>query len=338
MTKIRKKIMKHFENFKAHRNCKRIQEPGVRSQHKLIFFFIPYFLLSLLLLPLALSAENLLVITSIFPLKEFAQAVGGERVNVTLLLPPGAEPHTWEPKPSDVVGLSKADIFIYIGAQMEPWVNGVLKAVDNPKVQVIEASQGLLLLGTEQAKNHPPKEVARGGFDPHIWLNFEYDQKIVDTIVKVLSKKDPDGSEYYQRNGGAYKQRLRELDLNYKNGLSNCGSREFVLGGHAAFAYLAQKYGLKQVALYGISPNSEPTPQKMAEVIEMAKKYRVQAIYFEELVSDKLAKAIAKEVRAKTLVLNDGANLTRTEIKSKVTFISIMEKNLENLKYGLNCQ
>jgi len=306
---------------------------------------IPFFvlLLTVLFFSLPLRAENVSVITTIFPLKEFAQAVGGDRVKVTQLLPPGAEAHTWEPKPSDIVKLSRADVFIYIGAEMEPWVHEILKTLENPKLVIIEASQGLSLLGADHAEalgeeHHHKHDSNHKGFDPHIWLNFDYDQKIVDKITEALSKKDPEGILRYQRNAEAYKAKLRDLDLRYRKDLGKCNSKEIILGSHAAFGYLVKQYGLTQIPLYGLSPNAEPTPKKMAEVITLAKKYRAKAIYYEELVSDKLAKAIAQEVGAKILVLNPGANLTKKQIETKVTFLTLMEQNLEHLKYGLTCK
>jgi len=304
---------------------------------------ISWLQLLILIFPFTLRAENVSVITSIFPLKEFAQAVGGERVKVTQLLPPGAEAHTWEPKPSDVVKLSRADVFIYIGAEMEPWVHEILKTLENPKLVIIEASQGLSLLGADHAEalgeeHHHNHDSNHKGFDPHIWLNFDYDQKIVDKITETLSKKDPEGILRYQRNAEAYKAKLRDLDLRYRKDLGKCNSKEIILGSHAAFGYLVKQYGLTQIPLYGISPNAEPTPKKMAEVITLAKKYRARAIYYEELVSDNLAKTIAQEVGAKILVLNPGANLTKKQIETKVSFVSLMEQNLENLKYGLTCK
>jgi zinc transport system substrate-binding protein len=302
-----------------------------------------YFLLFLFIFLPEACAEQCSVMTTIFPLTEFAQAVGGDRVKVTQLLPPGAEAHTWEPKPSDIVKLSRADVFICIGAEMEPWVSGILKTIENQKLIIIEASQGLSLLRADQAdaggeKHHHSNESTHGRFDPHFWLNFDYDQKIVDKIAGVLSKRSPAGSGYYRKNAEAYKAKLRDLDLRYRKELGGCNSKEIILGSHAAFAYLARQYGLTQIPLYGISPNADPTPKKMAEVIACAKKYRARAIYYEELVSDKLAKTIAQEVGAKILVLNPGANLTKKQIETKVTFLALMEQNLENLKYGLACK
>ena len=303
---------------------------------------IVFLLLIFSFFPAMLRAEGLSVVTTLFPLKEFAQSVGGERVKVRLLLPPGAEPHTWEPKPSDIVRLSHADVFIYIGAEMEPRAHSIVKSSDNATLQIIEVSRGIPLIRVDEAHHHAAhgdkEELTHGAVDPHIWLDFEYSQAIVDKIEHALGKKDPEWAEYYRKNADDYKEKLKNLDLKYKEVLSNCECREFILGSHAAFAYMARRYGLKQISLYRVSPNSEPTPKKMVEVIRMAKKHRVKAIYFEELLSDKLARTIAREVGAETLVLNPGANLTKAEIESEITFLSLMEKNLENLKYGLNCE
>ena len=234
-----------------------------------------YFLLFLFIFFPEAFAEQYSVITTIFPLTEFAQAVGGDRVKVTQLLPPGAEAHTWEPKPSDIVKLSRADVFICIGAEMEPWVSGILKTIENQKLIIIEASQGLSLLRADQAdaggeKHHHSNESTHGRFDPHFWLNFDYDQKIVDKIAGVLSKRSPAGSGYYRKNAEAYKAKLRDLDLRYRKDLGKCNSKEIILGSHAAFGYLVKQYGLTQIPLYGISPNAEPTPKKMNITVKPA--------------------------------------------------------------------
>jgi zinc transport system substrate-binding protein len=210
-------------------------------------------------------------------------------------------------------------------------------------LDIIEASEGLPLIAGEgdhhdQAGGHGEGKAVHEGRDPHIWLDFEYDERIVDKIVAALTRRDPASADHYRRNGERYQKRLKELDLAYRRKLMHCESKTIVLGSHAAFAYMAQRYGLTQIPLYGVSPDSEPTPKKMAEVIKVAKQYRVRAIYYEELVSDKLAKAIAHEVGATLLILNAGHNLTKAQIESGVTFLSLMDKNLENLAYGLGCQ
>jgi len=307
---------------------------------KIFPFFLVIFLI--LLLP-GFQAQNLdasrkiRIVTSVFPLLEFAEAVSGERGEVSLLLPPGAEIHTWQPRPSDIIRLSSADLFIYIGADLEPWLHDLLKSVKNPKLRVLEASRGIPLID-EEGIAHNGHEHEHGAHDPHVWLDFKNDQMIVDRIEAVLSEMDPEGSSIFEKNAYAYKEKLQVLDQKFKDGLKECVHRTVILGGHAAFGYFARSYNLRQISLYGLSPDSRPTPKKLIEVVELAKKYKIKVIFFEIHVSDELAKVLAEEVGARILVLNSGANLTKEQLKSGKTFFDIMEENLENLKDGLICK
>ena len=288
------------------------------------------------------SSSKIKLVTSVFPLMEFARAVCGERGEVSLLVPPGAEIHTWQPRPSDIVKLSSADLFIFIGSNMEPWLQDILDGVENPNLRTLESSREISLIkrdstggGHQDEAEHPHEHET---MDPHIWLDFQVDQVIVDRIAAVLSEMDPGGASVFEKNASVYKENLRNLDRKYKESLAECTHRVFILGGHAAFGYLARRYGLRQISLYGVSPDSKPTPKKLIEVVELTKTYGIKVIFFEASVSDKLARVLARETGARTLVLNPGANLTREEMKLGKTFFDIMEENLENLKDGLGCR
>ncbi len=295
------------------------------------------------------ASKRIRIVTSVFPLYEFAEAVSGERGEVNLLLPPGAEIHTWQPRPSDIIRLSSADLFIYIGADLEPWVHDLLKSVKNPNLTVLEASQGIPLIDEEGIVHYNPEHETEGilssghnheheARDPHIWLDFRNDQMIVDKIETILSEMDPEGASIFKKNAIFYKGKLQGLDQKFKDGLKDCDHRTIIIGGHAAFGYLARSYNLRQLSVYGLSPDSKPTPKKLIEVMELAKKYGIKTIFFEVYVSDELARVLAGEVGARTLVLNPGANLTKGQLKSGKTFFDIMEENLENLKNGLICK
>jgi zinc transport system substrate-binding protein len=290
------------------------------------------------------SARKIRIVASVFPLMEFAQAVCGERGEVHLLVPPGAEIHTWQPRPSDIVRLSSADLFIFIGSSMEPWLQDILESVQNPDLRTLEASQGIPLIerdsaGSEHEVEHEDEHAHDAeGVDPHIWLDFQNDQIIIDKIAVALSGLDPEGTSIFRKNAAVYKQRLRALDEKFRGSLQECTHKVFILGGHAAFGYMARRYGLRQISLYGLSPDSSPTPKRLVEIVELAKKHKIKVIFFEASVSDELARVLAKEVGARTLVLNPGANLTKEELKLGKTFFDIMEENLENLKDGLVCR
>lgn len=294
--------------------------------NKKIIFLISFFYFMLFgHVNFSYGQNKIKVITSLFPLQEFAQEVGGEQVEAFLLLPPGVEPHTWEPKPSDVMKIAQADIFIYIGQSMEPWVDKVVKAARGKKLHLLETSRHLFLSEADQK------------IDPHIWLDFALDLKIIDLIAETLSKIDPQAANYFQSNADLYKEKLKKLDKKYRDSLDTCRQRSLILGGHAAFGYLAKRYGLQQIALSGINPNAEPTPKRMAEVIDITKREKTKFIFAEEMVNPRLAKALAKEAGVQILILNPGANLTKKQRAAKMTFLKIMERNLENLKKGLAC-
>lgn len=289
---------------------------------------------------------KLKITVSVFPLKEFAQAVCGERGEVKLLLPPGAEIHTWRPRPSDIITIAKSDVFIHIGTELEPWLQDVLKGINSPNLHVLRASDSVLPservehqteVAHQEHQNEQDHKHTHGSLDPHIWLDFAIDQRIIDNIIALFSQIDPAYQQLFELNGTAYKKKLGECDLKYRNELAQCKKRTFVLGGHAAFGYLARRYNLNQISLYGINPDSRPTPRQLVQVVELAKEHQIEVIYFEFYVSGDLAKVIAKEVGADTVVLNPAANLTVEQTKANVSFLEIMDKNLTRLKKGLSC-
>lgn len=282
------------------------------------------------------SKPKIKIVTSVFPLMEFARAVAAERGDVSILLPPGAEVHTWQPRPSDILKLGAADLFVYIGEDLEPWAQSILKSLKNPSLRILEVSREMTMLIEDEALQGDKHK--KTGVDPHVWLDFGFDEIIVDKISEKLSETDPDSAEYFQFNASRCKEKLRALDHTFKEELAKCSQKNFVVGGHAAFGYLARRYNLHQQAVFGLSPDSRPKPKQLAETVRLAAKYKVKVIYFEKSIGDKLAKVIAKEIGAKTLILNPGANLSRAEIKAGVTFFDIMKANLENLKVGLSCK
>jgi len=276
--------------------------------------------------------------TSIYPLKEFAASVAGERGEVRLLLPPGAGVHTWQPRPGDLIRLAECDLFIYIGADLEPWVPDIMRGLAGRKIEMLEAARGLDLIREPEDSGHSHGSEKDGAYDPHIWLDLELAGCIVDLIRDKLSAIDPEGASMYRRNAETYRERLKVLDLKLKTELGTCPRKTFIVAGHAAFGYLARRYGLEQVALYGLSPDSQPTPGRLIDIVGLAREKGIKVIFFETAASPDVAKALSRELGATTLVLNPGHNLTRAEITRGVGFLDIMEENLRNLKDGLGCR
>ncbi|MDK2888646.1 MAG: zinc transport system substrate-binding protein [Thermoanaerobacter sp.] len=273
------------------------------------------------------AGEKIAVVTTIYPLYDFARQVGGERVEVTRLLPAGAEPHTWEPTPKDMAALARARVFIYNGAGMEPWVQRQLGMLEEKGVRVVEASRGLDLIAG-------PGDHGEAGVDPHVWLDPVLAQEIVKKIRDAYIAVDPEHAAYYSSRADEYLAALRELDREYRAAAQDFRRREIVTS-HAAFAYLARRYGLQQVALMGLSPESEPDPVRMREIVAFCREHDVKYVFFEALVSPKVSRTLAREVGAETLVLNPLGNITPEEEKRGENYLSIMRENLARLKVAL---
>jgi len=292
------------------------------------------------------QGPTLQVVASLFPLYDFARAVGGQKARVSLLLPPGVEPHSFEPTPGDILKIDEADIFVYTGSFMEPWAAAIIKGADRERLDVVDSSEGIRM--RQEQKGAPSEDEASSGqkagagrkepMDPHIWLDLGNAQRMVDNILAGFVRKDPANKGFYEHNAALYKARLRQLDEQFKEGLAQCETRLFVHGGHYAFNYLARRYGLTYVSAYGFSPDAEPSPRHLADMVQLIRRYKSTYVFYEELIQPKVAETIARETGAKLLALNGAHNVTADEMKRGVTFIGLMEEDLKNLRAGLQCR
>ena len=270
------------------------------------------------------------VLTTIYPLYDFAVNVGGDKAEVAFLTPAGTEPHEWEPSPKDLEDLQKAGLFIYCGTGIDSWCDRALKTAGAPGTTVVDAGQGIDLISGDGT--------GRGaGTDPHIWVDPVNAMKMVDNITAGFVRADPANKEYYEANAEAYQKKLEALHEDYRKGLSKVKHREFITS-HAAFGYLARRYGLVQVPVRGLSPEVEPTPARMADVIRLVKEKNIHYIFFESMVSPKTSEIIAAEAGAQTLVLNPVENLTPDEIKAGKDYLAVMRENLHNLQKALEVE
>ncbi|HAM50788.1 MAG TPA: zinc-binding protein [Nitrospiraceae bacterium] len=280
------------------------------------------------------EVKKLKVMTTLFPLYDMAKNIGADKAEVSLLLPPGVEPHSFEPKPGDIVKINEADVFVYTGKFMEPWAEDVIKGIVNKNLIVVDTSSGTKMI---PAVFHDADEPL-GSFDPHIWLDFDNAKIMVRNIVQAFKLKDSANKEFYEKKANDYINKLTELDSLYRTTLATCRDREIIYGGHYAFGYLAKRYGLRYLAAQGVAPDAEPTANDLVKLIEQIKKYKIKYIFYEELTSPKIAEAIAGETNAKMLLLNAAHNLSRDQINQGVSFFDILEKDLDNLRVGLACK
>lgn len=300
----------------------------------------PRAILAFLLALAALGAGELeakvRIMSTVFPLREFAAAVAGGRGQADLLLPPGSGVHTWQPRPGDIRRLAECDLLVFMGANLEPWLPEVLKAVPGGRIRTLEATAGLTLL--EASDNDGQGESGHGLLDPHAWLDFQIDTRIVRKIADELSLIDPAGRPEFMENADKLAARLGQLDGKFRNGLAGCRGRDIVLAGHGAFGYLARRYGLVQTALYGLSPDAQPRPADLMRAVDFCRQRGIRTIFFENSVSPDLSRTLAREIGGRILVLHAGHNLTREQQDRGVDFFELMEENLKNLRDGLGCR
>ncbi|SCG63736.1 metal ABC transporter substrate-binding protein [Micromonospora halophytica] len=277
------------------------------------------------------------VVAAFYPLQFLAERIGGDALRVTNLAKPGAEPHDLELSPGQVRQVAEAELVVYLKG-FQPAVDS---AVDqNAGDRTFDVATVQPLLTTAQAgHDHEGEgeaghaEEKAGAPDPHLWLDPTRLATVGDKLAARLGKVDPDRAADYTARATALRAELEKLDAEFTAGLKTCQRREIVVS-HTAFGYLTERYRLEQVGISGLSPESEPSPQRLAEVAEEAREHKATTIFFETLVSPRVAETIAAEVGAKTAVLDPLEGLSSD---NGGDYLSVMRTNLQSLRTALSC-
>ena len=280
------------------------------------------------------STGHIRIVASFYPLTYLTQRIGGDLVQVTTITPAGTEPHDYEPTPQDIIAIYKAKLFIYNGSGLDAWANHIFSDVQASGVHVLCATSVTELLTA--SGQDASTQTLNQGTDPHTWLDPVRAQQEAEAIRDSLINVDPQNQVVYEQNASRLIADLQSLDSEYSSGLAQCTSHEIVTS-HDAFAYLSQRYGLSSTYISGLSPDAEPSPKRLAEVVQQAKAEHIQYIFFETLVNSKLAETLAQEVGATTLVFNPLEGLTSAQVTAGEDYLSIMRENLQTLRTALHC-
>ena len=264
-----------------------------------------------------------LAVVTVYPLGELARHVAGDRAEVVTLVPPGVEPHDWEPSPRDVSLVQRATVLVHTGTVLDAWVARLLASLPG-RVRVIDTSAGLRLL---------PQGA---GADPHTWLDPTLARAQARTIAAGLAEADPAGRAGYEERAAALGSRLDALDAAFAAGLATCARRDLVTT-HGAFGYLARRYRLTQVSIMGRTPEAEPSPADLAAIVQTGRRLRVTHVFVEPLVSPRLAQTLAHEIGAATLPLDPIEGVSRERTAAGTGYLELMEANLASLRAGLGC-
>jgi zinc transport system substrate-binding protein len=261
-------------------------------------------------------ANRTKVVTSFYPLYDFASHVAGDRAEVSSLISPGIEPHDWEPTLGDVNRARSADMLVINGAGFESWADGI---------------------GAKRIVNTSEDIELADGADPHVWLDPVLAREQVESIRAALALVDSENAAYYNENAAAYAAELDSLDSFIRSELASCEKSDFI-AFHDAFSRFAQRYGLNQHTIHGISPEGEVLPQRLQQVVELAGELGINTVYSEDLVDSRLAQVIADEIPGgRVLTLSPIEGIDREELAAGVGYIEKMKENVASLKEGLKC-
>ena len=264
----------------------------------------------------AADSTEISVMTSFYPLYEFTKQVGQDKVRVSLLVPPGIEPHDWEPTINELQKMYEANLIVINGIGFESWVDDI--DTINSGIVIVDTSAGISLINNDYSS-----------VDPHIWLNPVMAKTQVTNIVNALVKIDPTNEKFYRDNAKSYQAKLDSLDTKIKNELSAC-KKDFITF-HNAFSYFSIQYDLNQhTIIKSNDSHSEPTLRTLEQIINLAKKFNIDVIFAEEALDTRTSQVIANEIGAKVLVLSP------IEVGDENSnYLSKMKNNLSNLKEAL---
>ena len=344
-----------------------------------------------------LDSSKPLIVTTLFPQYDFARQLVKEKAEVVLLLSPGVESHDFEPTPSDIILINKADLFIYTGDEMEPWVAKILDSIDNEELTILDVSEGVETICEEENREHnhvheenqatedehieddetheeehiedenaesehdedghvddEHNEDAHDGniilesdehaghdhshgADPHIWTSPVNAIKMVENIEKTLVEIDSENASFYEANSHEYIHSLEELDNQFRQIVKESTSKTIYFGGRFAMSYFAHEYGLNYVAAFdSCQAESEPSARLIVKIIDLMKAENVSYIFHEEMTDPKAARIIAEEIEGEALLLHSCHNVSKAEMAAGATYLSLMEKNVENLRKALS--
>ncbi len=300
------------------------------------------------------------IYTSTFATAAIAREIGGNQVNVKMIVPPGADPHSYEPTSKQLTEIAKGDLFLLTGTTLEPYSKKIQESLKGTDVRFVETSKDVTLLESDATLHaheeeghteeehaheeaghddhatdehaHEEEEHDHGKYDPHVWLDPVNAKAMARSITVALSKEVPKDKATFEKNLKAFDQQADALDKEFKQAVAD-GSKKELLVTHAAYGYLAERYGFTQLPIAGISPSDEPSQKQLAALVKEARIHDLKYVAFEETVSPKVARVIQKEIGAKSVTIHNLESVTKSQQNS--SYFKLMEENVQTLEQAL---
>lgn len=301
------------------------------------------------------------VITTIFPQYDFSREIGGDKLNISMLLPPGSESHSFEPSPQDIINIGKCDVFIYVGGESESWVDTILESMDTSHMTIlslmdmVDTVEEEIVEGMEhkhdedhayeedhshteeEEHTHKEDEPEEAEYDEHIWTSPVNAMNIAEQISKSFAECDPENADFYKERTESYIKELEDLDAQFRDIVDGASRKTLVFGDRFPFRYFADEYGLTYYAAFpGCSTETEPSAQTVAFLIDMIKEEDISAVFHIEFSNERMADTISESTGVKKLLLHSCHNVSRDDINDGVNYLELMRQNAINLKEALH--
>ncbi|RFU66299.1 metal ABC transporter solute-binding protein, Zn/Mn family [Peribacillus glennii] len=317
------------------------------------------------------NKEVIKVYTTVYPLQDFTEKIGGKYVETETVYPPGTDEHSFEPTQKDIIKMADSDLFFYIGHNLEGFVTKAKPILEQEDVKVTAIGEKIQLEngdghseepgdehteehGTEHSEEHASEHDGEhagdqhdgeheeegdghdhGDVDPHIWLDPVYAQEMAELIKDALVSEMPKQRTYFEDNFSKVQQQLQKLDETFKNATANSRTDKIIVS-HGAYGYWEDRYGIEQISVTGLSASSDPSQKQLQEIIKTAREHDIHSVIFEQNISSKLTAIIQKEIGARSLTLHNLSVLTEKDLKNGEDYFSLMNKNAETLKTALH--
>ena len=285
------------------------------------------------------EGNKLKIVTTNFPSYDFARAITKEDADVTMLVKPGAETHSFEPSPQDIITIQNADLFIYTGGDSDEWVDGILESVQNKNFHVFKMMDAVNLIEEETVEGMQEEEHEEEGpeMDEHVWTSPKNAITIVEKLEETLSGLDESHKENFKTNSDSYVKELEELDKSFKEVVDSGKRKEIIVADRFPFAYFCKEYGLSYFAAFpGCSTDTQPSAATIAFLTDKVKEDKIPVVFHIEMGNEDMVNAISKDTGAKKMLLNSVHNVTDSDFKAGKTYVDLMKPNVDALKEALN--
>lgn len=288
------------------------------------------------------NTEKLSIVTTIFPQYDFARQIVGDKADLHMLLKPGAEFHSYEPTPQDIKTIQESDLFIYTGGENDTWVESILESMEGngPQtmklVDLVDTYIEEIVEGMEDNHDHDHDHEHGHTIDEHVWTSPVKAKEIVEKMTAKIMELDPANADFYKENSEKYIAELEKLDQKFEDVVENASRKTILFGDRFPFRYLAEEYGLDYYAAFtGCSTDTEVSASTVAFLIDKTNELKLPAVFSIELSNEKIVDSIVESSEAEKLTLHSVHNLSVEEFENGETYISLMEKNVENLAKAL---